>query len=477
MQQVLKDLRMYHTTEIKDGCIFEEISQGSLIQPKQHSLEVEHNSNVASVLDREAFIMTATELLKSRGRQGSKVSLAVVDLDRLKRANDNYGHAFGDMYIRDFSNTLSELTSSSCCVGRLGGDEFAVLFYGEDSELALARLDRLRAKFIINFPDYLRKGLGGISIGLCSDNIAPYLFEDIYYKADVALYAAKEYGRNRTKIYSDYIMEHFDIEQHKKILNTAIFNANLMPAFQPIVDIKSGLIVGYEALARIKLDDGRILKPNRFFKGFRDRDCARRVTKAMLDGSLQNWCRLRKYLPSDSRLSINITEFDIMDVDFFRFTEECLERYSLDWSDLILEIVETAILDPEVGRQIEVLNEFRQRGVLIALDDFGNGYATLMHLANWPVDILKIDKDIVKKIPEDGRIRKIASCVFGLAKELEIKVIVEGVENEETMHIASQEGADLAQGYYFGAPQYPAVTLAIFESKSCIKISQEVCGI
>lgn len=415
--------------------------------------------------DRKSFIASANNVFE---KQAANVALAILDLDKLKFANDTFGHTYGDAYIQKFATALLHLELRDCYVGRLGGDEFAVIFFGIDARCATGIINTLRKVFFECDPSYAESGIGTFSAGVVLSSDPSDCFETMYYKADVALYAAKEKGRNQTALYSEFIMHHFDVEFQKSLIEKAIDSNSLVPDFQPIVDLSTGKVKGYESLARIKFGDGKTLKPCKFLKGLRDGKCARRFSKEMLDISLQNWRHIQDNSKEKLQLSINITYFDIIDFEFFEHVKETLKRLSIDWADLIFEIVETTIMDSKSGKQLEVVKEFQRMGAKIALDDFGNGYATLVHLKDWPIDIIKIDRDMTSEILENERVRNILSSILHLAENLNIEVIIEGVENVETQKAIIKEGGKIGQGYHFGLPKPIETLTKILLSKNNI---------
>lgn len=428
------------------------------IDPEPDTLELTRDS-LTGLLDRKSFISFASNMLDQR----NEVAFAIADLDDLKRANDRFGHAFGDQYISKFASIISTLESESCCVGRLGGDEFAIIFIEAEARRAIARISNVCKEFqSIDFENEFPMA-GKVSVGVHMLSGLCTSFSDLYQKADVALYAAKENGRGQVKIYSDFIRNHFDVKYQESILYTALASEGVIPALQPIVQAESGEVVGYEALARIRLADGVIQKPNKFLKGLRNRKCAKLFSRRMVELCFQSWKIISASLPPGSRLSINVTEYDIADFELLDFIELSLRKYSLDWSDITLEVVETAILEEDLESKICVLKEFRSRGAKIALDDFGTGYASLTHLVDFPLDIVKIDRVLTREVAQNRRARRVLSFILQLADSLQIDVIVEGIEGDLELDVAIEAGAKFAQGYFFEKPKC-AKSIAILAS-------------
>ncbi len=425
---------------------------------------------LSGLWNRETFFHKAKEMI---GRSRSPLSLAILDLDKLKRANDLYGHTFGDSYIKSFSRLLQALVSPDCLIGRIGGDEFSILYKDSYGKSYLGALRSLSERLKNEFPNASTLGLGGVSIGIHSTSNTDTELEDLYEKADTALYAAKDSGRNIIKRYNEFVEQRYSIKHQIETVNEAEQNDRLEVAFQPIINLEDGKCAGYEALTRITLESGKRLLPTSFSKALRDRQCALRLSNYVLNDGISAWKILREGLMKGSRLSINVTEHDIADWKFFYVVANALENHHISGRELRLEISETAILDPNCEKVIQILQKFRSIGIEIAIDGFGTGFSGLTCLRKWPVDVIKIDYGFLADVSSSNREKQINRHICSLACSLGISVIAQGIEDEATLNIAKTDGVILGQGFYFGRPRHSSVALLLHRSAVASRSARE----
>lgn len=400
-----------------------------------------------------AFAKYSRRLLSDPGKPGL---LVLLDIDHFKSVNDLYGHQFGDAYLRTVAGAVRDCAPEGAVAGRLGGDEFGmVLPLGtgpQDKEALRDLLTRcsnmiLRATALLNKPD-----LGRVSIGAARYPDDSQDYDALYNCADLALYAAKAKGRGAALLYSEEIGNRYDYAALAKNLRAACDQGQVVPYFQPMVDLETGRPQVYEVLCRWDNPRHGLMAPESFASIFTDHELASHLTRHMARTSFAAFGAARTQVSPDCKLSLNLTYFDLMDREFVFDLQVMLTENGLDWSDLVVEVQETVVLDGDNGQVFRSLTEMRHRGAEIALDDFGTGYGALKHLRTWPVDMLKIDRSFVQMICLNHRDRAIVGSILQLSQDLGFRVVAEGVESEEQAQLLREMGCDLGQGYGFGRP-------------------------
>jgi diguanylate cyclase (GGDEF)-like protein len=384
---------------------------------------------------------------------GSPAAVFYIDLDHFKDVNDTLGHPVGDELIRDVTLRLSRTLRADDLVARLGGDEFAVISSAASDPAALQQMasriiSRLCAPYSINGHTIVI----GASIGIAViDHRSGGDTADIMRYADMALYRAKNEGRNRACIY-DSVMD-ADLSQRKLVeqdLREAIENDGLRVLYQPIVNASAEKILGVEALARWPHPTRGLISPTEFIpiaehSGLIIELGARVLRRACLDG---------KAWPGIS-VAVNVSPLQFRQVDFVNVVERILAETGFDPARLELELTETTLLG-NVGSAETAMRRLKALGVKLALDDFGTGYSSLLYLRRFPFDKLKIDRSFVLSIEKAPEAAAIVHAVVSLGRGLGMKVTAEGVETAEQHLFLRAAGVHCMQGFRFGRPSEPA---------------------
>jgi len=398
-------------------------------------------------------------------RTGSGFSLMLLDLDRFKEINDTLGHQAGDAVLEHFAQRLKEVARASDTVARLGGDEFALVLQGaEDTTSALFVAERicrlLDEPFVIEgLTLQLETSIGIAMFPLHGDDA-----EQLLKRADIALYASKD---SHTPVV--YAAEH---DQHSADglgllaqIRQAIDDGELIVHFQPEVDLATGETRRIEALVRWEHPERGLLLPEAFIPLARQSAHVRPITRHVLDIALRQ-CREWHDAGIDVGVALNLAGRDLADARLEDEISDALRRYKLDPEQLELEIPESAVVS-ERGHVHKMLARLSERGVRIAVDDFGSGYASLSHLKQLPVDVLKIDQSFIENLGSGGDDDAIVRSTIDLAHSLGITVVAEGVETDEVLQRLRVLGCDLAQGFCLAHPAPPAdVTAWLLGRKS-----------
>jgi diguanylate cyclase (GGDEF)-like protein len=389
-------------------------------------------------------------------RNLSRLAVMFLDIDRFKLINDSLGHTTGDELLRLVSVRLSKALREGDTLARLGGDEFILLLPGLGEDAAAAKVARkvltaLRQPFHLDGRELFVSASIGISLYPLDGSDA----ETLVKNADVAMYRAKEQGRDNYQLYR--------AELHVRALKRMTLESQLRAAvgrdefrlyYQPIVDLASGTIVAAEALVRWQHPERGLVLPAEFVSVAEDTGLILPIGAWVLKTACveaQSW--VRRGLPP-VRISINLSARQFQQDDFVRQISTILAETGLDPSRLELEITESVAMD-NADHTVSVLRRMQDLGVRLTIDDFGTGYSSLSYLKRFPLHALKIDRSFVQDIASDPRNAAVAQAIVALGHGLDIDVIAEGVETEEQRSLLQAQGCQALQGYLFSRPLPP----------------------
>ena len=403
--------------------------------------------------NRFLFRARIEHALQRARREGTLVALLFLDLDRFKNVNDTLGHPKGDGLLERVARRLAMCVRDDDTVARLGGDEFTVVLENlespQDAALVAQKiLEALSEPFTVDGREMFISGSIGISLYPRDGHDATLLIKH----ADVAMYRAKELGRNDyqffTREFTATALERFSMENS---LRRALERDELLLHYQPQVSLVTGAIVGAEALLRWKRSDRVLVSPARFIPVAEE--------SGLIDsiGAWALWeaCRqARRWLEEgllNFRVAVNLSGRQIVHGDLAEKVKEALDGSGLEARYLGLEITEGSVMR-QADVAIEAFEALKAIGVSVAIDDFGTGYSSMTHLKRFPVDKLKIDQSFIRDIPSDPHDMAIARAIIALGHSLQLTVIAEGVETEEQAELMRTEGCDEMQGYLSSRP-------------------------
>lgn len=440
----------------------QEITERKLYEER---LETLANYDPLTQLSNRALLMShlGNSVIQAK-RSGAKVALVMFDLDRFKDINDSYGHSAGDELLKEVAERLKMRMREGDLIARLGGDEFAVILEGiEKAEYA----GKLAEEVIGSLSAEYKLNNGAVVHISSSAGIALYPnhaddAENLLQYADAALYKAKAEGRGVYRYYTDELTD----SARKRIecemrLRRAIVNHELEVYYQPQVHIKTGRIVGAEALLRWNCPLRGLVSPSEFIPI---------AEETGLIGEIGEWvlhetCRQGKiWLDQGLRLTlaVNLSAHQVRHQNIPEMVENILKSTGYPAERLELEITESALMQRE-EEVVSMLHTLRAKGIRLAIDDFGTGYSSLSYLKRFPIDVLKIDKSFVDDIPYETDANAIVTAIIAMAQALGFQVLAEGTERIEQVEFLQEKGCTLYQGYFKSPPVKAEVFVSLFQ--------------
>ncbi|CAN5510351.1 EAL domain-containing protein [soil metagenome] len=405
--------------------------------------------------NRAYFQRKFQEAVDASEIMGELFGLIMIDVDHFKDINDTLGHDAGDALLKRLAEMLQAAFRAGDTVARLGGDEFAVILRGLHSEADMMRP-------VAALQELLRRPIehAGRSFSV-SASIGAALHGDLdadpshmIKNADIALYRAKDEGRNRSVVFTPAMRS--SLEQRIELLRdvrAAITAQEFVLYYQPVVDIASHSVAGFEALMRWDHPEQGILTPDRFMCAFEDQDLSLKLGDLALETAMK---QMREWMDDGvefGRVAVNISAAQFRSGRLAEEVQERLARWNVPSSRLTIEVTENVYMGWGAEMVADTVRALHKAGVMIALDDFGTGYASLANLRQFPIDRLKIDKSFVQNAEDAAIVR----AVVTLGSSMGMKVVAEGVEDQEQLDALAGYGCDQIQGYHFSRPMPAAM--------------------
>ena len=454
-------IRLCSTVEFADGVTVRRVGLKQDITARKETLEKLRRLAETDVLTGVANRSTLLARMEEHRAAGTPVCVMMFDLDGFKDVNDTSGHDAGDACLREIARRVAAIPMEAC-IARVGGDEFAVLLKATDElhmeALAAWVLRELSRPFIWKEQGFQLSVSIGIAHSLNREFADP---ATLLTEADLALYAAKTKGRNRHEFFSEELRkEAADKVTTLARARSALSRGEFLLHYQPKFQLASRKILGLEALLRWQ--EGNILHgPGEFRAALEDTILSREIGAFVLEEAFSQAGKWVSAGIDFGHLAVNMSPQQFQSDNL---VDEFLERlacHGLEPHHIQLEITEETVLSRSADEVRAVCSRLRAKGVRIAFDDFGTGFASLTHLIEFPVDIIKIDRSFVGRLAEDARARAIVASVVGLARNLDLDIIAEGVETEVQGELLLAMGCRIAQGYLF-SPAVPAADLTAF---------------
>ncbi len=425
------------------------------------------NHDSLTRLPNRLLFQERLDQLIARGEDHAKFALLVLDVDDFKQVNDTLGHDAGDELLCTFASRLRAAARSDDLVARLGGDEFAIILNGVGTHTEVeAAVDGL---FVELRQPHLHDG----KVLDCNASIGASIFPahgkaraELLKHADIALYAAKASGRSNMQIFRPQMRSEMQARVSMlSLARSALADDSIIPFYQPKIDLHSGKVAGFEALLRLDDRQGGFQLPDAIAAAFEDLTLAADISDRIIDRVLADIVEWGRNGIDFGHVAINASAAEFRKGNFGERLLERLSRSSLPASTVQIEVTETVFLGRGASYVERALKTLSRGGVRIALDDFGTGYASLSHLKQFPVDILKIDRSFVRDVERDEDASAIIGAVVNLGKSLNIRTVAEGIETAEQAARLTAKGCDYGQGFFY-SPAVPAAELPLLVTKN-----------
>jgi diguanylate cyclase (GGDEF)-like protein/PAS domain S-box-containing protein len=409
-----------------------------------------YEDELTGLPNRRRFV---EELKRRLASTNDPIGLMVLDMDDFKLVNDRYGHLTGDAVLRLFARYLQRIVEPNEFVARLGGDEFAIICrHISDDTCMIERAYSIESKLDAHFKGNKKTRSSRPSIG-CALGKRGENPDEVFKRADLALYAAKSTGKGTVQLFNPVIRSAASKRNEALELARIALRENwIEPFYQPIISLDDHGLRGFEALLRINHPEDGLLSPFVIKDAFDDPRLADSIGVRMAHLVIENMGFCAAAGITCGQVSINLATENLVNSGFVTSVLELLDRQNLPRRAIKLEITERVLMD-EVGEAVvDNLERLRESGVGISLDDFGTGYASLVHLQALPVDEIKIDRSFVSGLGTEKNKGEIVQAMLGLAKTLNLTTVAEGIEAEGEALKLTEWGCDYGQGYLFGKP-------------------------
>lgn len=412
-----------------------------------------HHDPLTSLPNRTLFNDRLGQAVAIGRRTGLRVAVMLIDLDNFKTVNDTLGHGVGDGLLKEVASRLTDQGRETDTIARLGGDEFAIVLPQIQSPENLSTIAE-RIIHSVGQPMVIdgHEVQVGASIGIAMFPDDAGDKESMVAHADMAMYSAKEDGRNTYRLFVAQMDA--EVKDRKKMLEDmrdALNENGFHLVFQPQVDILTSRVAGSEALLRWRHPERGDVSPGQFIPVAEQGG----IIVDLGDWVIEAACRQVKEFDrmglSHVRVAINISSVQFRRGALVNTTKSILEREGVDASRIEYEITESVVM-ADIEQAVATMKELDKMGVRLSIDDFGTGYSSLSYLRQFPIQKIKIDKSFVQDIEDDVESMKIVHAILGLGQSLNLSVVAEGVETEGQLKQLQDAGCELVQGFYFGRP-------------------------
>jgi len=451
--------------ELYDVSIVEDISVRKTAEERVQYLAT--HDGLTGLPNRVMFVELLNVAIETARRHDGKLAVLFIDLDRFKIINDTLGHDAGDLLLREMASRLRECLRASDVVARLGGDEFVVLVQeiadaNEVSQIARSILSAAMKPVALMGTECRVTA----SVGVCVFPDAAVDQQSVMKNADMAMYVAKEEGKNNYQVYASSMkatsVERLALETG---LRRALERHELFIHYQAKVDFKTGMITGVEALLRWENEELGSVSPAKFIPVAEEMGLIVPIGLWVLQTACaQSVAWQREGLPAVC-MSVNLSIRQLHDDHVVEEIGAILEQTGLDPGLLELEITESMIMH-DSEKAVRLLTRIKELGVRLAIDDFGTGYSSLAQLKRFPIDTLKVDRSFIREVPGNPEDRAITEAIIAMGKTLSLTIVAEGVETPEQQAFLSERSCDEMQGYYFSVPIAPNDFAALLRKHS-----------
>lgn len=413
--------------------------------------------SLTGLANRRLFRDRLIKAIAKAQRSKTSVALMFIDMDQFKRINDTLGHDAGDVLLIEIAKRLQESVRETDTVSRVGGDEFTILLTEvHDSHDVLVIAEKLLKTLSQPITIHGHTLVTTVSIGITltpedsvDDNV-------LMKNADLAMYRAKELGRNNIQFFSEdmnrKVLEHLEIEQE---ISVALAENQFILSFQPKINLVDFSITGVETLLRWVHPEKGLIPPDKFIPIAEESGQIIEIGAWVLNQSCQQMGKLFAdgALPNGAKVAVNLSAKQFTDPRLLQDIKDAISNTAIPPQNLELEVTESIIME-DVEGAVVIMQHLKELGVSIAIDDFGTGYSSLSYIKRFPINVLKVDRSFVMDIPADQNDMAITAAIIAMAHKLNLTVIAEGVETQEQLHFLYANNCDEGQGYLFSRPLF-----------------------
>ena len=412
------------------------------------------HDSLTGLANRALFLDRVEHAVHRSARSGADVAVLYLDIDGFKTVNDSRGHEAGDHVLREIAQRLLATVRTGDTVARLGGDEFAILIeqdglFGNDASAAAGRiLEALKPPMQLDENCVVLSASIGITYG-DADATASSMLRD----ADIAMYQSKSNGKSRWTVYDSgmrlAVLERLELETD---LVSALQQRQFHLVYQPIIELITEEVVGFEALLRWHHPTKGVVQPDAFIPIAEDNGTIVPIGRWVLEEACRTAAEFQRCHPGRSlTMAVNLSTRQIATIDIVEHVALALEQSGFPAASLVLEMTESALVE-DATLAAERLHQLRALGVRLAIDDFGTGYSSLSYLRQFPIDILKIDRSFVNSITDGEHIPAIIRGLLDLGKTLQLETVAEGIELGVQRDSLREQNCEFGQGFLFARP-------------------------
>ena len=434
---------------------------------KEADIILQHRAStdpLTGVANRTVLMDRLQHALHRLSRSSGVLAVLFLDLDRFKVINDSLGHQIGDGVLTAMAERLQQFIRPADTLARLGGDEFVIVAEDlTDESEAVALGDRIASAGRKPFRIGVEEFVCTVSVGVATTSDTHHVPERLLQEADLALYRAKDRGRNRAEVFDeDLRTTAVGRLGTERMLRRAIEEERLRVQYQPIIDLQSGRVVSVEALVRVLDPQVGLLEPDSFLEVAEETGLLATMDEWVFAEGLREasgWCdRLGStYCP---RLNLNVTSRRVADASFYDAVVCALDSNGLSRDSVQVEVTERVLMEAS-NSALAGLRALREGGIQVGLDDFGTGFSSLAYLRQFPLDFVKIDKSFIQGLARGSGEDAIVNAIIGLSHAFGLEVVAEGVETREQLDSLTELGCDQAQGFLLATPGAPTAVDAL----------------
>ncbi len=423
---------------------------------KQDEEKIRYQANfdaLTGLPNRSLLSDRLQQAILSANREQWKVALLFVDLDQFKVVNDTFGHVVGDELLQQVAERIRKSVREADTVARFGGDEFVIIMQDvTDLDAAALVASKVIAEVTRSFTLYQREIYVGASVGITVYPDDAGSSDAMLRNADMAMYQAKERGRNNYQFFTASMQRHtIERQQLEQDLRQAMQREELELYYQPVIDARNNKVFSLEALLRWNHPKKKNVSPDVFIPLAEDCGLIGPIGEWVVTTACHQLSRWQHYGYDQLTVAINLSSRQRelgLETDFL---QQVLTESGVDAASVTLEITESLLMR-DTDESVEWLTRIKALGVKLSVDDFGTGYSSLSYLKRFPVDVLKIDRSFINDLPQDNDSISLVKTIIGMADSLNLGLVAEGVETAEQMEFLTSQGCHLLQGYYYAKP-------------------------